>query len=78
MSISWPVPRSRIDGQEDRGSSKMIRPREASLEAEVRTLLKAEDSTREAGDTQSKMKSTRISWGFSFCSDFLAPIVGYL
>ena len=55
----------------------MIRPREASLGEEVGTLLKVEDSTRDAGDPRSKMKSMRVSLGLSFCSEFLAPVVGY-
>ena len=56
---------------------KMIHPREASLGEEVMTLLKMWDSTREAGDPRSKMKSTHGSLGFTYCSVVLAPIVGY-
>ena len=56
---------------------KMIHSREASLGEEVRTSLKTEDSTREAGDPRSKMKSTHGSLDLYFCSAFLAPIVGY-
>ena len=55
----------------------MIHPHEASLEEETRTSFKTEGSTREAGDLRSKMKSTCGSLVFFFCSDFLAPIVGY-
>ena len=50
---------------------------EASLREDVRTSLKTKDSTHEAGDPQSKMKSTRGSLGLYFCFAFLAPIVGY-
>ena len=71
------MPRSRIDRQEDRGSSKKIHPREASFGEKVRTSLKTERSTREAGDPQSKMKSMRVSLGLSLRSAFLAPIVGH-
>ena len=71
-----PVPQSGIDRQENRGSSKRIRRREASLGEEVRTSLKMERSTRKAGDPRSKRKSTRVSLGLSFRSAFLALIVG--
>ena len=63
--------------EEDRGSSKIIRPRKAGLGEEVRTLLKTERSTREAGDPRSKMKSPRVSLSLPFYSAFLAPIVGF-
>ena len=53
----------------------MIHPCETSLGEEVRTLFKTEGSTREAGDPQSKMKSTRISLGLYFCSAFIVPIM---
>ena len=67
-----------IDGQEDYESSKMIHPREANLEEEMRTSFKAEGSTREAGDPRSKTKSVRGSLGLYFYYAFLATIVGYL
>ena len=70
-------PRRWNDGQEGRGSSKMIHTREAILGEEVRTSLKTERSTREAGDPRSKMKSTRVSLSLTFRSAFLAPIVGF-
>ena len=41
------------------------------------TYDKTKGSTREAGDPRSKMKSTCGSLGLSFCSAFLAPILGY-
>ena len=75
--VDWQDPRRGIDGQEGRGSSKMSHSCEASLREDVRTSLKTKDSTHEAGDPQSKMKSTRGSLGLYFCSAFLAPIVGY-
>ena len=62
---------------EGRGSSKMIRAREASLGDEVRTSLKMEGSTREAGNPRSRMKSTHGSLGLSFFFVILAPIVAY-
>ena len=52
-------------------------PCEASLGEEVRTSLKTEGSTHEAGNPRSKIKSTYGSLGLSFCSVFLAPIMGY-
>ena len=55
----------------------MIRTSEASLGEEMRTSLKAEGSTREAGDPRSKMKSMRVNLGRTFCFAFVAPIVGY-
>ena len=77
MLIVWQDLQRGIDRREDRRSSKMIHPREASLREEVRTSLKTWASTREAGDPRSKMKSTRGSLGFSYCSVILALIVGY-
>ena len=77
VSSLWRDPRIGNDGQEGRRSSKMIHTHEASLREEVRTSLKTDGSTREAGDPRSKMKSTRVSLGLFFCFAFQAPIVGY-
>ena len=55
----------------------MIRPCEASLILEVRTSLKTGGSSREAGETRLKMKSTHGSLGLAFRSAFLSPIMGY-
>ena len=77
MSILWQDPQREIGGQEGHGSSKMIHPRKASLEKEARTSLKTEGTTQDTGNPRSKMKSAWGSLGLSFCSIFLAPIVGY-
>ena len=76
MSILWQDPRRGIHGQEGHESSKMIHPHEASLKKKARTSLKTEGTTHEAGNPWSKMKSACGSLGLSFCSAFLAPIVG--
>ena len=77
MLIVWQDPQRGIDRREDRRSSKMIHPREASLGEEVKTSLKTERSTREVGDPRSKMTSTCGSLGLSFNSAFLTLIVGH-
>ena len=76
-SILWQDPRRGHDEQEACGSSKMIYTCEAILGDEVRTSLKTERSTREAGDPRSKIESTRVSLGLYLCSAFIAPIVGH-
>ena len=50
VSILLQDPQRGIDGQEGRGSSKMIRPHEANLREEGRTSVKTEGSTRKVGD----------------------------
>ena len=77
MLILRQDPRRGSDGREGRRSSKMIYSRETSLGENARISFKQESSTLEAGDPQSKMKSTRVSLGLSFRFAFLAPIVGH-
>ena len=77
MSTSWQDPQRGIDGQEGRGSKKVIHTRKANIGEESRTSLKLEGSTRKAGDPWSKMKSMRGSLGLSYCFVILASIVGY-
>ena len=67
--------RDRLMGKKTMDRRRLSDPTKLASER-VRTSLKAERSTREAGDLRSKMKSARVSLNLSFCSTFLAPVVG--